>query len=213
MLTYPSPRGSSARDWPIDLDELSGHDVRTHTRDDLFDSLPPQPQEVVFEYTDELDSLALGRVAPERTAAPVRGRLWRPRPGVTEAVSGLAGFVTLVLAVTTPAAAYAGRGLTLALLVAVLLPPVVGWTLYLGATGQRRSTRASLASLSRLLCALGACFAVGLSVGGIGWVVHTAPVDAMALLEPVLVASTYSVGTALSAGLLAWSLRPSASFR
>ncbi len=210
MLTYSSPRGSGANEWPIDLDELSDHEVRTNTYnhgfDSGFDSLAPQP--VVFEYTDELDSLAVGRVAPERMSAPVRGRLWRPRPGVTEAVSGLAGFMTLVLAVTTPAAVYAGRGLTLALLVASLLPPVVGWTLYLGAMSQRQATRASLASLSRLLCALGACFAVGLSVGGIGWVVHTAPADALQLLEPLLVASTYSVGTALSAGLLAWSLRP-----
>ena len=157
---------------------------------------------------DALDSLVpTRRVAPLRTETPPSARRrWRPRPALTEVVVGMAGFMSLVTMITAPAAAWGGRGLTLAMVLAVALPPVVAAGLLQRGTTAGAATRSGLAEVARLLCGLATSLAVGLSVGGVAWVVVTAPADPMEVLEPVLVASAYSLVTAVSAGLLAWRL-------
>ncbi len=126
---------------------------------------------------------------------------------MTEAVAGLGGFLLLVAAITVPVAAYVGQGLTLALLLAVAAPPLGGLVLLDRSRLASAQYRAGLDEMARLLCVLAAALAVGLSVGGVAWVVHTEAAHALAVLEPVLVASAYSLVTAICAGGLGWRLR------
>jgi len=197
------PRGVSMRAEPGPLE-------RPHV-DDLGEPVSLFPTSVAHapSLADDMDSLApTQRVAPHRSVAPpVPRRRWRPRPAMTEAIAGLGGFLLLITAITVPVAAFAGQGLTLALLLAVAVPPLAGLALL---DRSRRATarqRAGLDEMARLLCVLSAALAVGLSVGGVAWVVHTEAAHALAVLEPVLVASAYSLVTAICAGGLGWKLR------
>ncbi len=198
VTTTESPLGPSlpAEGTPsiADVPTLVGADRRRHAYS------PPNP--------DAVDSLApTHRVAPQRTETPqAPRRRWRPRPALTDAVMGIAGFLSLVTVITAPAAAFGGGGLTLAMTLAVAFPPAVTAVALQRGARARPSQRTGLVELSWLLSGLSACMAVGLSVGGVAWGGTTAPFDALSVLEPVLVASAYSVVTALCAAFLAWRL-------
>jgi hypothetical protein len=162
---------------------------------------PPSP--------DDLDSLApTHRVAPARSVVPPSPRRrWRARPAWTEAMAGLGGFLVLVTAITAPVAAYAGQGLTLALLLAVALPSVAASVVLQRAGHGGRQLRAAVDMLARRVSLLATALAVGLSLGGVAWVVHTEAVHALAVLEPVLVASAYSLVTAIGGAFVGWRVR------